>query len=72
MRSLPLMAFFGHDAMSDLSPQCAQKADITGGIKAIEGIASTGLAPFTGGASLAIGCAAASAVGDASGIGGLY
>ena len=48
------------------------KADITAGLKAIEGIASIGLAPFTGGASLAIGGAAASAVGDAKGIGGLY
>jgi hypothetical protein len=45
---------------------------ITGGIKAIAGIASIALAPVTGGASLAVGGAALSAVGDPTGIGGLY
>ena len=45
---------------------------ITGGIKAIAGIASIALAPVTGGASLAVGGAALSAVGDPTGLGGLY
>jgi hypothetical protein len=52
--------------------QAATGSEIRSGIKAIAGIASIGLAPFTGGASLAIGAAATSAMGDASGIGGLY
>ena len=50
----------------------ATGAEITGGIKMIAGIASIALAPVTGGASLAVGGAALSAVGDPNGIGGLY
>jgi dsDNA-binding SOS-regulon protein len=47
-------------------------SEVTSGIKAIAGIASIALAPVTGGASLLVGAAATSAMGDASGIGGLY
>jgi hypothetical protein len=47
-------------------------ADVTGIIKGVAAVASIALAPETGGLSLAIGGAAASAVGDAKGIGGLY
>jgi hypothetical protein len=50
----------------------ATGADISGVLKGAASIASLFLAPETGGLSLAIGGAAASAVGDAKGIGGLY
>jgi hypothetical protein len=56
----------------DAENNAATFADITGAIKGIAGIASIALAPVTGGASLAVGSAALSAVGDANGIGGLY
>jgi hypothetical protein len=47
-------------------------AEIMGGIKGIAGLASLALAPVTGGASLVVGQAAESAIGDPTGIGGLY
>jgi hypothetical protein len=52
--------------------QAATGSEITSGIKMIAGIASIALAPVTGGASLALGMAATSAMGDATGSGGLY
>jgi hypothetical protein len=52
--------------------QASTFADITSSIKGIAGIASIALAPVTGGASLAAGGAALSAVGDPAGIGGVY
>jgi hypothetical protein len=45
---------------------------ISAGIKGIAGVASIALAPVTAGASLALGMAATSAIGDPSGSGGLY
>jgi hypothetical protein len=62
-----------------LAVQTQQAADkqaqgdfISSALKGAAAVASLVLAPATGGASLAIGGAAASAVGDANGIGGLY
>jgi hypothetical protein len=45
---------------------------ISSALKGVAAVASLVLAPATGGASLAIGGAALSAVGDPNGIGGLY
>jgi hypothetical protein len=59
-------------AAGNAENQASTFADVTGIIKGVAAVASLALAPETGGASLAIGGAAASAVGDASGIGGLY
>jgi hypothetical protein len=57
---------------ADAADKAAEGSTITGIIKGVAAVASIGLAPFTGGASLAVGGAALSAVGDANGIGGLY
>jgi hypothetical protein len=52
------------------SDKAAQEGSfITAGLKVAGAVASIGLAPFTGGASLAVGAAAAAAM---SGTGGLY
>jgi hypothetical protein len=59
-------------AAGNAENQASTFADVTGIIKGVAAVASLALAPETGGASLAIGGAAASAVGDANGIGGLY
>lgn len=45
---------------------------ISGALKGVAAVASIGLAPVTGGASLALGMAATSAIGDPTGSGGLY
>jgi hypothetical protein len=45
---------------------------ISSALKGVAAVASIALAPATGGASLALGMAATSAMGDASGSGGLY
>jgi hypothetical protein len=57
---------------ADAENTAATGSTITGILKGVAAVASIGLAPFTGGASLAGGAAAESAIGDASGIGGLY
>ena len=57
---------------ADAENNAATGSTISGIFKGVAAIASIGLAPFTGGASLAIGGAAESAVGDPNGIGGLY
>jgi len=54
---------------ADAENQAATGSTITGILKGVAAVASIGLAPFTGGASLAIGSAAAAAT---SGTGGLY
>jgi hypothetical protein len=59
-------------AAGNAENNAATFADVTGIIKGVAAVASIALAPETGGLSLAIGGAAASAVGDAKGIGGLY
>jgi hypothetical protein len=57
---------------ADAKNKAAEGSTFTGIIKGLAGVASIFLAPATGGASLAVGQAADSAIGDPSGIGGLY
>ena len=57
---------------ADAEDKAAKGSTITGIIKGAAAVASVFLAPVTGGASLAIGAAATSALGDANGAGGLY
>ena len=57
---------------ADAEDTAASRSGFTAAVKGVATMASIALAPETGGASLAVEGAAASAVGDASGIGGLY
>lgn len=55
-----------------VADQSATGSFISAALKGVAAVASLALAPETGGASIALGMAATSAVGDPSGSGGLY
>jgi hypothetical protein len=58
--------------MAEAANSAATGSTIGGILKGVAGVAALALAPVTGGASLAVGAAATSAMGDPTGIGGLY
>lgn len=57
----------GDNLAADAADKAAQGSTITGILKGVAAVASIGLAPFTGGASLAVGAAVGGLMGSAAG-----